>query len=70
MRDKGVFEVLPVDVSDNLIRTYFQHVHFFLPIVDAATFLNEYSQNGVQNISPLLFWSMMLAVANVRLLLI
>ena len=40
---------------------------FFLPIVDAASFLVEYSHNGRQNISLLLFWSMLLAAANVSL---
>lgn len=35
--------------------------------MEAPSFLNEYVQNGTQNISPVLFWSMLLAATNVRL---
>ncbi|KAK1238144.1 hypothetical protein MKX08_002723 [Trichoderma sp. CBMAI-0020] len=64
MRLQGVFSKLPDDVCDELVRCYFQHVHFFLPIVDAPAFLNEYCSNGSRNISILLYWSMLLAAAN------
>jgi hypothetical protein len=67
MRLQGAYTTLPRDVSDDLIRIYFQHVHFILPIIDAPGFLEEYFCNGCQNISLLLFWSMLLAAANVRL---
>ncbi|KIW35301.1 uncharacterized protein PV07_02004 [Cladophialophora immunda] len=63
MRAKGVFETFSNDVADEAIRCYFEHVHFFIPVVDAATFLNQY-KNDRNNISPLLFWSMILAAAN------
>lgn len=65
MRQQGVFTKLPDDVCDDLVRCYFQHVHFFLPVVDASSFLNEYYKHGPQNISLLLLWSMFLASANV-----
>jgi hypothetical protein len=65
MRLQGAFENLPPDVCDELIRCYFQHVHFFLPIVDAPGFLNAYISDDSQNISRLLLWSMLLAAANV-----
>src|ERR1700679_2021345 len=65
LRHQGAFSTLPDDVCDDLIRCYFHHVHFFLPIIDAASFLTEYENNGRQNISLLLFWSMLLAAANV-----
>jgi hypothetical protein len=65
LRHQGVFDILPSDIRDDLIRCYFHHVHFFLPIVDAAAFLTEYETNGRYNISLLLFWSMLLAAANV-----
>jgi hypothetical protein len=65
LRHQGAFITLPDDVCDDLVRCYFHHVHFFLPIVDAASFLTEYENNGRQNISWLLFWSMLLAAANV-----
>jgi hypothetical protein len=69
LRHQGAFETLPDSVCDSLVRCYFQHVHFFLPIVDAASFLAEYENNrGPPNISLLLFWSMLLAAANVSLL--
>lgn len=69
LRHQGAFVTLSDDVADALIRCYFQHVHFFLPIVDAASFLTEYENKGRQNISLLLFWSMLLAAANVCQLL-
>lgn len=65
LRHQGAFDLLPDDVCDDLIRCYFHHVHFFLPVVDAGAFLNEYDANGRKNISLLLFWSMLLAAANV-----
>ncbi|KAM0512121.1 hypothetical protein ACHAPE_009169 [Trichoderma viride] len=64
MRLQGVFSKLPDDVCDELVRCYFQHVHFFLPIIDAPAFLNEYCSNGSRNVSLLLYWSMLLAAAN------
>ncbi|KAL5083897.1 hypothetical protein Trisim1_000806 [Trichoderma cf. simile WF8] len=64
MRLQGVFSRLPDDVCDELIRCYFHHVHFFLPIIDAPAFLNEYCSNGSRNISLLLYWSILLAAAN------
>ncbi|KAK5036637.1 hypothetical protein LTS07_002364 [Exophiala sideris] len=64
LREAGAFASLPRDVSDKLVRSYFQHVHSFLPVVDAASFLNEYVKTGTQNINPLLFWSMALAATN------
>lgn len=66
MHDKGVFETLPNDVADEIIRCYFEHVHFFIPVVDAAAFLNDYTSNR-HKLSPLLLWSMVLAAANVVL---
>jgi hypothetical protein len=65
LRYEGAFNTLPSDVCDDLIRCYFHHVHFFLPVIDAAPFLDEYTKNGRQNISLVLFWSMLLAAANV-----
>ncbi|RFU27236.1 hypothetical protein B7463_g9113, partial [Scytalidium lignicola] len=64
LRHQGAFDTLSKDVCDDLIRCYFHHVHFFLPVVDAASFLVEYASNGRQNIGLLLFWSMLLAAAN------
>ena len=69
LHHQGAFAALPDNICDDLVRCYFHHVHFFLPIVDAAAFLAEYNNNGRQNISLLLFWSMLLAAANVSLLL-
>lgn len=58
--------MLPDEICDELIRCYFQHVHFFLPIVDVPAFLNDYCTRGSQSINPLLLWSIFLASANVR----
>ncbi|CEJ83047.1 hypothetical protein VHEMI03079 [[Torrubiella] hemipterigena] len=64
LRLSGAFTLLPEDLYADLIRTYFHHVHFSLPIIDAARFLTEFHSNGTRNISPLLLWSMLLAAAN------
>lgn len=66
MRGQGVFENLPADVRDELVRCYFQHVHFFLPVIDVPGFLKEYTKDGSQHVNRMLLWSMMLAAANVR----
>lgn len=65
MRLQGAFVNLPPDVCDELVCCYFQHVHFFLPIIDAPGFLNAYISDNSQNISRLLLWTMLLAAANV-----
>lgn len=65
LKEVGAFASLPRDVSDELVRSYFQHVHSFLPVINAASFLNEYVKDGAQNVNPLLFWSMALAATNV-----
>ncbi|KAJ5108668.1 hypothetical protein N7456_005343 [Penicillium angulare] len=64
IRNEGGFSPLPSDVYDELVRCYFHHVHFFLPVVEAPSFLNEYMQNGSQKVNPLLFWSMLLGATN------
>lgn len=64
MRIKGVFEIPADDVQDEILRCYFEHVHFFIPVVDVRSFLNNYTQDRHRT-SPLLLWSMNLAAANV-----
>ncbi|RAO67551.1 uncharacterized protein BHQ10_003563 [Talaromyces amestolkiae] len=64
IRANGAFVTLPKDVPDEIIRCYFRHVHFLIPILNAKEFLDEYYYNGFQNINPLLMWSMCLASAN------
>jgi hypothetical protein len=65
LKQEGAFDTLPGGVCDSLIHCYFQHVHFFLPVIDAPGFLNEYVSNGPRNISRLLLWSICLAASNV-----
>jgi hypothetical protein len=67
LRHQGAFDTLSDGVCDELIYCYFQHVHFFLPVVDAGSFLAKYNDSDRQNISLLLFWSMLLAAANVSI---
>ncbi|KAF5967422.1 cutinase transcription factor 1 beta [Fusarium coicis] len=64
MRSEGALTTMPADVCDDMIWTYFKHVHFFLPIVDAQGFLNDYHEHGPHKKHDLLFWSMMLAATN------
>ncbi len=62
----GAFTLPKKQVSDRLIVAFFHHVYPFLPVVDASTFLQHYAQQGCNNTSLLLLWSMFLAAANVR----
>ncbi|KAJ6789457.1 hypothetical protein PWT90_00258 [Aphanocladium album] len=64
MRHQGVFNQLPGDVCDELVRCYFQHVHFFLPILDVPSFLNSYCRHGPQGSNPLQLTTLFLASAN------
>ncbi|KAJ6022138.1 hypothetical protein N7540_007642 [Penicillium herquei] len=64
IQKEGGFSPLPTDVCDELIRCYFHHVHFFLPVIEASAFIQEYMNNGSQKINQLLFWSMLLAATN------
>jgi len=67
---KRAFLMLPDRVPGRLIRSYFQHVHFFQPIIDTTTFMDEYSSHGFHNLSLLLVWSMFWGTANVSLSLL
>lgn len=49
-------------VLQELFRCYFQHVHPFLPIVDANDFLSD--SNSPRKRSPLLKWSMLFAATS------
>ncbi|KAJ5708971.1 hypothetical protein N7493_010305 [Penicillium malachiteum] len=64
IQKEGGFSPLPSDVCDELIHCYFHHVHFFLPVIEASAFIQEYMNNGSQKINQLLFWSMLLAATN------
>lgn len=55
-----------LDVCQALVRCYFFHVHFFMPILDAKHFLTEFNERGCEMSSPLLLWAIFLAAANVR----
>ena len=65
LRSRGVFQFPEASICDALVRCYFRHVHFFMPVVNAETVLAAYSQNQCQSMSPLLLWSIFLAAANV-----
>lgn len=64
LRHEGAFQTLRPDLCDDLIRVYFEHVHFFMPILDAADVLGAYTRHGASGLHPLLCWSMCLAAAN------
>ncbi|KAL1893316.1 hypothetical protein Sste5346_006493 [Sporothrix stenoceras] len=64
LRHEGAFQTLRPDLCDDLIRVYFEHVHFFMPILDAADVLGDYTRHGAAGLHPLLCWSMCLAAAN------
>ncbi|KAH0829520.1 hypothetical protein FOPE_10405 [Fonsecaea pedrosoi] len=58
LQEREVFSLPSEVLCEELIRCYFHHVHLFLPIIDAKSFLYNYSQNGPSKLSPLLLWSM------------
>lgn len=64
LRHEGAFQTLRPYLCDDLIRVYFEHVHFFMPILDAADVLSAYTRHGAAGMHPLLCWSMCLAAAN------
>jgi len=68
LRIKGAFSMPSGEVCDELVRCYFHHVHQFLPIINAQSFLEQYVRHGCQNVSLLLLWSMFFAAANVGVL--
>jgi hypothetical protein len=65
LRIKGAFSAPSKELCDELICSYFRHVHPLLPIVDSHGFLEQYVEHGYQNVNLLLLWSMFLAAANV-----
>lgn len=63
---KVVHEPVPVPdpvLRQELLRCYFHYVHPFLPLVDIHSFFQKYTR-GVDQVSPLLLWSMFFASAN------
>ena len=67
LRSKGAFSVPSEELCDELICSYFRHVHPLVPIVDAQSFLHQYLEHGYQNVNLLLLWSMFFAAANVSI---
>jgi len=66
LQAKGCFSLPTEEVQHALLRSYFHHVHHFLPIIDATKFLMQYESGGAKNIYLLLVWSMFFAATNVR----
>ncbi|KAK6371561.1 hypothetical protein LTS17_008812 [Exophiala oligosperma] len=64
LRSKGVFNLPSSDVCDALIRSYFDHVHPLLPIIDVGHFLAQYTLKGAASMNLLVLWSVFLAAAN------
>ncbi|CAK7236100.1 hypothetical protein SCUCBS95973_009492 [Sporothrix curviconia] len=65
LHHEGAFQALPADVYDDILRVYFSHVHFFMPILDVAAILRaHHDEGGLPERQPLLCWSMCLAAAN------
>ncbi|KAJ5214910.1 hypothetical protein N7468_010589 [Penicillium chermesinum] len=61
---QGGFSWLPRNVSDALVRCYFAHVHFFLPVLEPSKFLDAYTTKENQDMNLLLLWSVFLAATN------
>jgi Fungal specific transcription factor domain len=58
LKVKGCFSLPTSDVCNALVEAYFNFVHPLFPIINAREFLERYEQNGIQQINPLLLWSM------------
>lgn len=67
LRKKGCFSLPDPDVRQALLRTYFHHVHPFLPMVNSSQFIMEYENCDPKRVHFLLLWSMFLAAANVSI---
>jgi len=65
LKSKGCFALPSQEVCDQLIKTYFHHVHPLLPILDAKAVLEPYTTVGIQNVDLLLLWSMFSISASV-----
>ena len=65
---KQIFAFPPESLCEELIKCYFCCFHPFFPVVNPATFLEQYTEHGTSRMSPLLLWSMFSLAASVHLL--
>ncbi|EXJ82703.1 hypothetical protein A1O3_06517 [Capronia epimyces CBS 606.96] len=64
LRVKGAFSIPPKDVCDEAVLAYFRNAHPLLPVLDAKSFLDQYSRRGCQGISLILLWSILHVAAS------
>lgn len=65
LEKKGAFKLPSSAACRSLIRTYFQFVHPFVPVVDICDFFQHYRDDEPAKTSLLLLWSMFFAASNV-----
>jgi hypothetical protein len=65
LRVKGAFSIPPKDVCDEAVLAFFRNAHPLLPVLDAKSFLDQYSRRGCQGISLILLWSILHVAASV-----
>ncbi|KAF4463140.1 cutinase transcription factor 1 beta [Fusarium albosuccineum] len=61
---KNCFSLPSAEVQHQLLRCYFHHVHHFLPILDAAAFIQQYETGGPRKVNLLLLWSIFFSSTN------
>lgn len=66
LTSRGVFDLPPKPVQDELVKTYFLHVHPFLPFLNEGDFWSDYD-HGLKSTSFLVYRAILFAVCPVRL---
>jgi hypothetical protein len=66
LRMKGCFSLPAQAICQELVSRYFQLVHPFLPILNAARFLDDFVNRTDVNANLLVLWSVFFAAASVR----
>ncbi|KAJ3548798.1 hypothetical protein NM208_g823 [Fusarium decemcellulare] len=61
---KNCFSLPSAEVQYQLLRCYFHHVHHFLPILNAAAFIQQYETGGPRKVNLLLLWSIFFSSTN------
>ncbi|OQV09497.1 Fungal specific transcription factor domain-containing protein [Cladophialophora immunda] len=64
LRVKGAFSIPPKDVCDKAVIAFFRNAHPLLPVLDAKSFLDQYSRRGCEGVSLILLWSILHVAAS------
>jgi hypothetical protein len=65
LRRKGCLSLPSKSISHELVSSYFQHVHPFVPVIDAPQFLQDFDDFERLRTNLLVLWSVFFAAASV-----